>query len=102
MQPFRPDVYVLGRLLGALNRLPEPPRKTRLQQAAGLNYTVFTRYLAFLEERELIRLTSDQGSGERIELTNKGEQALRVFSKEIAVVLGQVFQDQLDGDRDPR
>lgn len=102
MEPFRPDIYVVGRLLGALRRCPEPPRRTQLQQAAGLNYTLFTRYLAFLVQRDLVQFRPDQGSGERIELTRKGEAALRVFSQELAGVLGHVFQDQVDGGRSER
>ena len=92
---FLPRTDVLTRLLGALKRSHGPLLKTQLQQAAGVNYTVFTRYLEFLLERQLASLIIGVSVGERIELTPKGERAYDYLSSGLAEILGQVFRDRI-------
>ncbi len=80
----RPDLFVIGRLLEGLT--PGPLRRTQLQQKAGLNYTVFLRYLDFLVYLKLIAvLAGDEG---RIELTPKGAEAYRFLSEGLSRIFG--------------
>lgn len=73
----RPDLFVIGRLLEAL--VPGPLRRTQLQQKAGLNYTVFLRYIDFLAYLRLVAvLPDDEG---RLELTPRGVEAYRFLSE---------------------
>jgi len=82
----RPDLFVIGRLLEALNggRL----RRTQLQQRAGVNYTVFQRYLEFLVRLGLIKeVAEDEG---RLELTPRGVEAYRFLSDGLSRIFGPV------------
>jgi len=82
----RPDLFVIGRLLEALNggRL----RRTQLQQRAGVNYTVFQRYLELLVRLDLIKeVSEDEG---RLELTPRGVEAYRFLSDGLSRIFGAV------------
>lgn len=83
----RPDLYVVGRILEALLREQGPMRKTRLQMAAGVNYSVFQRYCEILEKRGLLRLVPDPEGGELVELTVRGQEALHFLIEGMARVL---------------
>jgi len=84
----RPNLYVLARLLEALARAPASIRKTQLQLVAGLNYTVFAKYLAFLAERGMVDVVSDD-DGERLRLTAKGDAIYRFLADGIARILDE-------------
>jgi len=76
----RPDLFVIGRILEGL--APGPLRRTQLQQRAGLNYTVFQRYLEYLGRLGLVRAqASDDGL---LELTSKGVEALQFLTEGLA------------------
>jgi predicted transcriptional regulator len=80
----RPDLFVIGRLLEALG--PGPLRKTQLQQKAGLNYTVFQRYLDFLVRLGMVTvLPADDG---RVEISLKGLEAYRFLSEGLSRIFG--------------
>ena len=80
----RPDLFVIGRLLEALT--PGPLRKTQLQQKAGLNYTVFQRYLDFLLQLGLVTmLPADDG---RVEMSAKGADAYRFLTGGLSRIFG--------------
>jgi predicted transcriptional regulator len=73
----RPDLFVVGRMLEAL--VDGPQRKTPLQQRAGLNYTVFQRYLDLLVR---LGMVAPEPSGDgRFALTPKGVDAHRFLSE---------------------
>jgi predicted transcriptional regulator len=82
----RPDVLVIGRLLEAMALSPEPLRRTPLQQRAGLNYTVFQRYLEFLLRQGLVSATP--GDDDRLALTPKGVEAYRFLAEGLERILG--------------
>ncbi|MCI4347869.1 MAG: transcriptional regulator [Thermoplasmata archaeon] len=77
LPPDRPDLFVVVRVLEVLRRNPDGLRKTPLQLAAGVNYTVFSRYLERLADRELVTIERDDESTERVRLTPRGAEALR-------------------------
>lgn len=84
----RPDLLVVARILEALARHEGPMRPTRLQQAAGTNYSQFERYLVFLAGRGLVAIT-EPSPGERwIALTARGLDADRYLVETLARVLG--------------
>ncbi|MCI4366219.1 MAG: winged helix-turn-helix domain-containing protein [Thermoplasmata archaeon] len=85
--PIRPDLFVVVRILESLGRAGAPLGKTRLQGAAGTNYTVFSRYLELLLERGLVESIADDGGTESLRLTKKGFEALRFLSQGIDMVL---------------
>lgn len=86
----RPDLFVIGRMLEALD--PAPLRRTQLQQKAGLNYTVFQRYLEFLVRLGLIANSATNDG--RLELTPKGAEALRFLSEGLTRIFGATGQPQ--------
>lgn len=79
-----PDLFVIGRLLEGL--ADGPRRRTQLQQRAGLNYTVFLRYLDYLVELKLVASSPDAEG--RLELTAKGVEAYRFLSEGLARIFG--------------
>jgi predicted transcriptional regulator len=91
----RPDVFVIGRLLAAMSAAPGPIRRTPLQQRAGLNYTVFQRYLDYLVRLGLVAATP--GADDLLELTPKGVEAYRFLADGLARIFGPV-----DGGPGPR
>ena len=82
----RPDVFVIGRLLEAL--APGPTRRTPLQQRAGLNYTVFQRYLDYLVRLGMV--ATAPGSDELVQLTPKGVEAYRFLADGLDRIFGPV------------
>jgi len=82
----RPDLFVIGRVLEALATAPGPMRRTPLQQRAGLNYTVFQRYLDYLLRLGLIAATSNPE--DLLELTSKGVEAYRFLSEGLTRIFG--------------
>ncbi len=75
--PWKPDLYVVARLLEHLWRQGGPMVKTRLQVAANVNYDVFTRYLAWMQKGGLVGMEESQSGPERIILTDAGREAYR-------------------------
>ena len=84
----RPDLFVIGRLLEALATSPGPIRRTPLQQRAGLNYTVFQRYLDYLERQGLVGPAPDDG--QLLILTPRGVEAYRFLANGLARIFGPV------------
>ena len=80
----RPDVFVLGRLLEALT--DGPLLKTPLQQRAGLNYTVFQRYLDLVLRLGLV--TPSSPADGRFELTPRGVEAHRFLVDALERIFG--------------
>lgn len=73
----RPDLFVVVRILDVLRRNPGGLRKTPLQLAAGLNYTVFSRHLQRLADRGLVNIEKDDEMAEQVTLTARGAEALQ-------------------------
>jgi predicted transcriptional regulator len=84
---LRPDVYVLVRLFDGLRQDSNRVRRTQLQQRAGVNYTLFSRYLAFLIQKGFLRVVME-GDGEYLEITPRGEEAYRFLAEGLARILG--------------
>lgn len=57
MSEWKPNLYVVARFLDAL--VDGARTRSDLQAAAGVNYDVFRRYLAFLEERGYAKSVGD-------------------------------------------
>ncbi len=91
----RPDLFVIGRLLEAMATAGEPLRRTPLQQRAGLNYTVFQRYLEYLERQGMVAAAA--GADELLALTPKGFEAYRFLADGLNRIFGPV-----DGGPAPR
>jgi predicted transcriptional regulator len=83
----RPDLYVVARVLEVLSRQPGRMRKTPLQMASAVNYTIFSRYLALLQQRGLVRVSTDADGTDWVELTPKGSEALRYLTEGMQRVL---------------
>jgi len=76
-EPDRPDLYVVARILERLWREGGPMIKTRLQVGAKVNYDVFTRYLVWMENRDLVSIHQVEDGHERVSISPKGEEAYR-------------------------
>lgn len=74
---WKPDLYVVARILEHLWRSSDPMLKTRLQVAANVNYDVFKRYLEWLMTSGLASLTLSNDGHEKVSLTAKGGDAYR-------------------------
>ena len=82
----RPDLFVIARLLEAMSAAPGPMKRTPLQQRAGLNYTVFQRYLDYLVRLGMVAATP--GADDLFELTPKGVEAYRFLADGLARIFG--------------
>jgi predicted transcriptional regulator len=82
----RPDLFVIGRLLEAMATSPGPVRRTPLQQRAGVNYTVFQRYLDYLLRQGLVTATPE--SDDLLQLSPKGMEAYRFLSEGLVRIFG--------------
>lgn len=91
----RPDLYVVARILELLYAAPEGRKKTPLQQAAGLNYSVFAKYLELLEMRRLVIVEQVGGNAELVKLTQRGEALLRYLVDGIAAISGTDSGDRV-------
>ncbi len=91
----RPDLFVIGRLLEAMATAGEPLRRTPLQQRAGLNYTVFQRYLDYLQRQGMVAAAG--GTDDLLALTPKGLDAYRFLADGLNRIFGPV-----DGGPAPR
>lgn len=72
--PDRPDIYVVARILERLWREGSPMLKTRLQVASNVNYDVFRKYLAWMQERALVEVRESEDGHERVALTKRGSE----------------------------
>ncbi|MFQ5951543.1 MAG: winged helix-turn-helix domain-containing protein [Candidatus Geothermarchaeales archaeon] len=78
---------MVARLLEQLWRREQPMLKTRLQVAANLNYDVFTRYLTWMVEKDLLSLEEAADGHPRVVLTRGGEDAYQRLVQWIRDVL---------------
>jgi predicted transcriptional regulator len=83
---WTPDLLVLARLLDALASAPGPERRTPLQQRAGVNYTVFQRYLEFLVRHGMVEPSAQDP--DRFALTPKGIEAHRFLTEGLRRIFG--------------
>jgi predicted transcriptional regulator len=81
----RPDLYVVLRLLETLARNSNRLSRAALQRGAGINYTLFVRYVELLEARNLVCLGNPGGE---VELTAKGYEAYQFLRRGLLEVLG--------------
>lgn len=88
---WKPDLYVVARMLEHLWRNEVPMLKTRLQVAANVNYDVFSRYVGWMQGRGLVALENSADGHERVALTEKGGEAYRKLVQWINdVVRGEI------------
>ncbi|MCI4319174.1 MAG: hypothetical protein L3K23_03450 [Thermoplasmata archaeon] len=96
LPPDRPDLFVVVRILEVLRRNPKGIRKTPLQLAAGVNYTVFSRYLGRLAERGLVIVENDEEMTERVKLSDRGAEALQFLVSGIERVVRPTIDKRTD------
>ena len=89
----RPDLYVVARFLDKLwhEEGTTPPRwtKTQLQSAVGLNYDLFQRYLADLEQRGLVTVRPGERGEKLVVMAEQGRQAHRQLVQWLRRVFGE-------------
>ena len=90
----KPDLYVVTLILEALHRKGGPVRRTPLQTASNVNYTIFARYLDYLAERGLVALETEADGGARVVLTPKGADAYRFLFEGISRIIGPLDRKQ--------
>jgi len=70
----RPDLYVVARILERLWREKEPMLRTRLQLAVGTNFDVLTKYLDWMQGRDLVAFVENDGH-QKVLLTAEGRDS---------------------------
>lgn len=83
----RPDLYVVARILDRLWSTQGPMLRTHLQVAANVNYDIFTRYLEWMRERDLVHIEDSADGHVRVSLTSKGQEAYRKIAQWISEVV---------------
>ena len=87
----RPDLFLVARLLENLEHLGGRSRPTGLQLASAINYTQLERYLAFLDARGLVALSTGENGATWVAITPKGREALLYLARAIRDGLRQEF-----------
>ncbi len=87
-EAIRPDLYVVARFLEKLVVGGGKRRKTELQMAVGLNFNVYTKYLDWLESKELIRVVEEDERSKSVSLTPKGLETYKTLVKWIKDIVG--------------
>lgn len=86
---WKPDLYVVARFLDRLWTPDAAYTRAQLQMAVRLNYDLFRRYLAFLEENGFVACGPDGKDVERVRLTPAGLAAHKELVAWIRRVLGE-------------
>jgi len=71
----RPDLYVVARILDCLWSASGPLLRTHIQVASNVNYDIFSKYLEWMRERDLVYLENSADGHVRVGLTRKGRAA---------------------------
>lgn len=85
----KPDLYVVARFLERLWKEGREFKKTELQMAVGLNYTIYVKYLRWLEKKGLIKFVQIDAKHEQIAITPKGIEAYRSLVEWIRETIGE-------------
>ncbi len=85
---IKPDLYVVARFLEKLIASGGQRRKTELQMAVGLNFNVYTKYLEWLESKDLIHTVERDERSKYVALTPKGIETYKTLVKWIKEVVG--------------
>lgn len=86
----KPDLYVVARFLEKLISSGGSRRKTELQMAVGLNFNVYTKYLDWLEMKELVHIVEEDERSKYVSLTPKGMDTYKTLVKWIKDVVGTI------------
>jgi len=84
----KPDLYVVARFLEKLIATGGQRRKTELQMAVGLNFNVYSKYLDWLESKNLIHTVEEDERSKWVSLTPKGMDTYKTLVKWIRDVVG--------------
>ena len=87
MPPWKPDLYVMSRFLETLYLRHATLKKTTLQMAVRLNYDVFTKYLTWLEDKQLLTVTEQDGH-HLVMITPKGIEVYQTIVTWIKKTIG--------------
>ena len=82
---FRPDLYVLARIVETLVN-NGPMRRTRLATACGLSYDKFERYLDWMVSKDLVVIDGDG----LVRLTRDGERTYEELVLWIKMYVGSL------------
>jgi len=82
-------VYVISRFLEPLLSTPGGMKRTHLANRTGLNYADFKNYLAYLIDRDILKVGPGEGGGERVFITDKGRRLYR----EILLPFSEMLED---------
>jgi predicted transcriptional regulator len=84
----RPDLYVVARFLEKLIAKGGSRRKTELQMAVGLNFNVYTKYLGWMESKNLIHTEEKDERSKHVSITPKGLETYKTLVGWIKKVVG--------------
>jgi len=73
----RNELKIVYDLLSLSNT--KPVNKTHLMYQTNLSYAHFIKYLLFLIESDFLKLETDNGSGNKYCITDRGKQYLKEF-----------------------
>ncbi len=86
----RPDLYVVARFLEKLIAKGGSRRKTELQMAVGLNFNVYTKYLRWMEDKNLIHMEEREERSKYVSITSKGQETYKTLVGWIKEVVGSL------------
>lgn len=84
----RPDLYVVARFLEKLIVSGGSRRKTYLQMTVRLNFNVYTKYLEWLERKDLVHTHEEDERSKYVSVTPKGLETYQTLVEWIKEVIG--------------
>jgi predicted transcriptional regulator len=69
---WKPDIYIIARILEKLWVKGGSSRKSELQMASNLNFDIYSRYLKWMVKKNLLQIEKQSERNIRVKITKKG------------------------------
>ena len=87
---WKPDIYIIARLLEKLWLKGGGCRKSELQMAARLNYDIYSKYLGWLVEKGLMKIEMKTERNIKVKITQKGLKTYDIMVEWIKENVGEL------------
>jgi predicted transcriptional regulator len=87
---WKPDIYIIARILEKLWLKGGSCRKSELQMASNLNFDIYSRYLSWMVEKELLEIEKLAERNIRVKIKQKGLKTYDIMVEWIKENVGEL------------
>ena len=87
---WKPDIYIIARILEKLWIKGGTRRKAELQMASNLNFDIYSKYLNWIVEKELIKIEKLSERNIKVKITQKGLKTYDIMVEWIKENVGEL------------